>query len=384
MKTLVFKELCENAKLAALGLIIYALLLLAQYREYIATPGNMVQPLAHPSLHGSTAWFCCIFGAVLGWLQLYNERRPDLWAFLIHRPMTRTEIFLGKVLAGFGLYAVVVGAPLASFVIWDLLPGHVAAPFELRMLRPVVAFVLTGLVFYLAGMLTGLRQARWYASRALGLGMALIVCMLMQFRPTWWEGFLIILVGALILFVVVWSGFQSHGYYRGQPVWGKAALTFALTLGSLLVAVVAAVLLSNLFPGMGRTGSWSHYAMTQDGAIYKVTQTLRQPAEIVDLGGKPLLDATNGHKVDLREFNRQLAPILPVNQGRSLFARAAVWTLADTMLAVGWHSTSDTLWYYWRRYGRMVGYDINTRRCIGSLGPQGFAHDLVGGGDRVR
>ena len=121
----------------------------------------------------STVWFCAIFGAVLGWLQIHNERRPDLWAFLMHRPMTPTEIFLGKTLAGLGLYAVVVGAPLLGFIIWALWPGHVAAPFEPAMLRPLAAYVLAGVGFYFAGMLTGLRQARWYASRALGLGLAL-------------------------------------------------------------------------------------------------------------------------------------------------------------------------------------------------------------------
>ena len=60
---------------------------------------------------------------MLGWLQVHNERRPDLWAFLIHRPMTRTGIFLGKVIAGLGLYALVVGLPLLGFIVWARLPG---------------------------------------------------------------------------------------------------------------------------------------------------------------------------------------------------------------------------------------------------------------------
>src|SRR5208337_1860989 len=33
-------------------------------------------------------------------------------------------------------------------------------------------------------------------------------------------------------------------------------------------------------------------------------------------------------------------------------------------------------------YGRLAGYDLVTRRFIGSLGPRGFARDLAGGGDR--
>ena len=42
MKTLVFKEFRENVKLAALGLVIYTMLLVVQYRDYIASPRGHV------------------------------------------------------------------------------------------------------------------------------------------------------------------------------------------------------------------------------------------------------------------------------------------------------------------------------------------------------
>src|ERR1017187_10704352 len=180
MKTLVFKEFRENVKAAVLGMIIYALVLVVLYRDYVASPTNMTQPLSDSNLVFGTAWFCGIFGAVLGWLQVHNERRPDLWAFLIHRPMTRSGIFLAKVMAGLGLYALVVGLPLLGFIVWARLPGHVAAPFEFAMLRPVAAYALVGLLYYFAGMLGDLRQARWYASRALGVGVAIVVSLLVS------------------------------------------------------------------------------------------------------------------------------------------------------------------------------------------------------------
>ena len=116
-----------------------------------------------------------------------------------------------------------MGLPLFGFIVWARWPGHVAAPFDLTMLRPLAAYVLTGIVFYFAGMLTGLRQARWYASRALGLGVAIIVFFVMQFSPSCWQGFLSILLGAVILIAATWGGFQSHGYYQGQPGWAKPA-----------------------------------------------------------------------------------------------------------------------------------------------------------------
>src|ERR1019366_10197324 len=217
-----------------------------------------------------TGVFCVIFGAVLGWLQLHNERRPDLWAFLMHRPMSRTGIFFGKALAGLGLYALVVGLPLTSFMVWARWPGHVAAPFEVTMLRPLAAYVLIGIVFYFAGMLTGLRQARWYASRALGLGVALFVSLMFQSEWHLWQALFLILIGGIILATAVWGGFHSHGYYRGQPAPGRLALTGALMPGWGFVLALTAILLVELL--LRSPYSQTQYQMTKDGAIYKVTQ----------------------------------------------------------------------------------------------------------------
>jgi hypothetical protein len=381
MKALVFKEIRENLKLGALGLVVYAALLLAEYCQYVARPARLYQPLAGWDLPWTTLWFCGIFGAVLGWLQIFNERRPDLWAFLLHRPMTRTEIFLGKTLAGFVLYAAVVGLPLACFIIWALWPGHVAAPFELRMLRPLAVCILAGVPCYFAGMVVGVRQARWYGSRTLGLGLAFLVCVLMPLTPAWWQGLLALLAGAAILIAAAWGGFQSHGYYRGQPACGKAALTIAVMGGTLIVVVAGAALLGDLIPGKEPAAPWLRYVVTEDGAVFKVTQGPDDSAEIVDLEGKPLMDAKTGRMITPSDFNRRHAKNANINVGNDRWNMFRLWPQADLSVAVGWEATSDTLWYYWRRYGRVVGYDIATRRCIGSLGPNGFAQDLYGSGE---
>ena len=136
---------------------------------------NDAQPLLSRSVTSATAFFCAIFGALLGWLQIHNERHRDLWAFLIHRPLSRTKIFAAKSVAGLSLYTLGAGLPLLGFIFMTWMPGHIAAPFEWRMVLPVLSFFLAGIVFYFAGMLTGLRQARWYASRGLGLGAAFVV-----------------------------------------------------------------------------------------------------------------------------------------------------------------------------------------------------------------
>jgi hypothetical protein len=107
------------------------------------------------------------FGAILGWLQIRSESHRDLWAFLVHRPISRTRILASKVAAGMVLYALGAGLPLVVLVAVARTPGNVAAPFEWSMALPVLANFLGGIACYLAGLLTGLRRVRWYASRTI-------------------------------------------------------------------------------------------------------------------------------------------------------------------------------------------------------------------------
>jgi hypothetical protein len=387
MKALIQKELRENVKLAVLGLLIFVLMLGLAYRDFLEEMkvvmlgstivnlrGELLQPVIAPLLSLETGFFCAIFGAVLGWFQIHNERHRDLWAFLIHRPITRTGIFLGKIIGGLVLYVLVAGLPLVCFVGWALVPGHVAAPFEWAMLQPIAAFFLLGIICYFAGMLTGLRQARWYASRAFGLGVVVAVWVMVVNAPHFWQALVFILIGGAILATTVWGGFHSQGFFRGQPAAGKLALIGTLALGAVLVTLVAAFLLASL----SQRYRWSHYQMTKDGTIYRVTQEAGKPSEIVDLDGKPLTDPKTGRPTDLADFNRRVCN--PGQSNPDFGDRAHNRQLLDHTynLFVFWRATPDTLWYYWGRYGRLVGYDKTTRQFIGSLGPDGFSKDLSG------
>ena len=62
-------------------------------------------------------FFCAIFGALLGWKQIFVERHRDLHAFLIHRPIRRTQIFWAKTAAGITVYLLATGIPLLCLVV---------------------------------------------------------------------------------------------------------------------------------------------------------------------------------------------------------------------------------------------------------------------------
>jgi ABC-type transport system involved in multi-copper enzyme maturation permease subunit len=392
VKILIRKELRENLKLAVLGFVVFTVLVVWSWRDYAvmmkdvllglrSLEGFRLQPVHSGLILAGTGWLCVIFGAVLGWMQIFNERHRDLWAFLVHRPVSRTQIFFGKVIAGLGIYIVAAGLPLVCFVVWAGIPGHVAAPFQWAMALQIAWLFLAGIAFYFAGMLTGLRQARWYASRTFGLGLAFMI-LLANAVPNWrfWQILVAMLIGIAILAAAVWGGFHSDGHYKGQPALGKLGLTASITVGAGVVAFIVFALLASLFPNLlFNNDRWTMYVMTKDGTIYKEIQGGRRPPEFVDLDGKPLIDAKTGRMIELEEFIRRACNTISIQMDRE---KASLRRRNPPIFFSFWQATPDTIWYYWNRYGRLVGYDIATRRCIGSLGPNGFANDLSGGGDR--
>jgi len=392
MKALIRKELRENLKFAVLGLVVFTVLVVWSWRDYAgmmkdvllglrSLEGYHLQPVGSGLILVGTAWLCVIFGAVLGWMQIFNERHRDLWAFLVHRPISRTQIFFGKVIAGLGIYIVAAGLPLVCFIAWAGIPGHVAAPFEWGMVLPIAWLFLAGIAFYFAGMLTGLRRARWYASRTFGLGLAFMV-LLANFAPNWrfWQILMAMLTGIAILATAAWGGFHSDGHYKGQPALGKLGLTASITVGAGVVTFIVFALLANLLPNyLFNNDRWAMYVMTKDGTIYKETQGGRRPPEFVDLDGKPLIDAKTGRMIESEEFNRRACNTTSIQMD---WEKPSLRRQNPPIFFTFWRATPDTIWYYWNRYRRLVGYDIATRRFIGSIGPNGFANDLSGGGDR--
>ena len=385
MKTLIQKELRENFKLAVIGTIVLTLLLLAAFRSYTSLLTNTdltfsggayrdrLQPLLSEAFLIPTGWFCAIFGAVIGFLQIHNERHRDLWAFLVHRPVTRTQIFLSKVTAGAALYSVAAGLPLLVFVLYARMPGHVAAPFEWAMALPACGFFLSGMAFYFAGMLVSLRQARWYASRGFGLGVALLVCGAAIGIPAWhfWQTLLIAFCGAGVLAAAGWGAFQSGGYFEGQPALGKGATVVSLLGGAVLVILAAAFLFGQLLPNQMTT--WSHYIMTKDGVIYKQRQTGRN-TEIINLDDTLLKDPKTGRPVEYRDFYRKVAGMNSILVYVRKPSRSAFFNFLG--------ATPDTLWYYSTHSKRLLACDRLTRRFVASVGPNGFSQNADAINDR--
>jgi ABC-type transport system involved in multi-copper enzyme maturation permease subunit len=394
MKTLIQKELRENLKTASLGLLVFSILAMGSYRYYagmiedaaagLRNAGGYsyrLQPLTTALTLVQTAMLCALFGTFLGWLQIQRERHRDLWAFLVHRPVDRTTIYLSKVIAGLSLYLVAAGLPLGCYILWAAAPGNVAAPFQVEMIWPFFTAFLAGVAFYFAGMLSSLRQARWYFSRTFGVGMALLVWLTgMQATWSFWPILATMLVGIIILAIAAWGSFVSHGQYTGQPALGRLALIGALAPGAMILVFLVTTNLVNALPSWLGGVRLSNYLLTRDGAVYKESRGGGQTGEIVDLDGKPFVDPKSGQRIQPAELSPYFcANVTSVNVDPE--GRRPKDDYPRTYFNF-WGQGQGTLWYYSAPRRRLVGYNLATRRFVGSLGPKGFATDLAGDGDR--
>ena len=364
MKTIVFKELREGAKMAMLALAVLTFLLTVSYRQYgaeLQRGYGAVPPLGQAMTQAG--FFCAIFGTVLGWLQIRAEKHRDLWAFLVHRPMTRTAILVSKSLAGLCLYTFGAGLPLLGFIILLWTPGHVAAPFEWAMTRPLSVMFLLGIVFYLAGMLVAVRQARWHGSRGLGFGLALVAAMGVFVGHEFWQTLLILTMTGGILLLAVWGGFESGGNYRNQSLPGKVGLTLACTAGTALLLLLFIGLSETLVPSSSGP-SYSEYRFTTNGVVIKVIHHGVEPPKIVDLNGKPIINDKTGRLLtegDLSpEENTPPARISPIFSPLDERSRPYSY-LNPYRYYCPWQVAGKKIWYF-TPDGSLVAYDIVTRR----------------------
>jgi hypothetical protein len=368
MKALIYKELRENLKLA-----VPVFLLLTVIGWFVAWDGG--GNLLGANTLGILSLICAGYGATLGWLQIHHEKPRDLWAFLVHRPITRTEIFFAKIIVGLLLYFLAVTLPLLGYLIWISIPGHLGAPFEWGMALPAAGCVLLGLLWYFAAMLTSLREARWYASRGLALVAVLPVFALAAKAPgllLFWQFQLAIVLLAGVLALAVWGSFQTNGGYQGQPLSGKAALAAVTALGASVVVTVAIAFLANVFH---QSESQTSYYVTKTGTVFRVVTRNNEPAVITDLTGTRLKDPKTGADIEWEIFNREVAREyrVSVNFGNP---RTAAFNLGQPreFFYDDWREVDGIRWY-WTRQGRLAGYEGRTHRFVGSLGPRGLVKD---------
>lgn len=358
MKSLLWKECRENLKwipLPALFILLPMILLGSPEEPMISVGGEFIVLLV-----------TAVFGAALGFLQIFFEARGDQRALLLHRPLSRSRLFLGKALAGVGIYLVAQFIPLVCVEVWMAIPGHLPAPYHWQTALPWLADILAGLVYYFAGMLTAQREARWYGSRGLGLAAAFYCTVLVWILPEFWQALLAIVVLGTPVGVAAWGSFLAGGAYTPQPRLARAALTLTLLTGLLLVSFVGKVTIGQWLD----SGRSYGYVLDRQGRLLIVPwKSGVGPTEpVTDLDGEIPPDL-KGKAVDRNMIEELEAPLVsvdwPIHRSYRNPGRFYVEYRNET-------APGREHWYYAAAEGRLFGYDAEFKQFLGSFGPDGF------------
>jgi hypothetical protein len=211
-KTLIAKELRENAWIAAIALIAFAYLVIAQtgwasaitgyvralpglhsYGYY--STGRYELPFIQEDFYSSYTLLASLLAIALGFRQSIGESLRGTFPLLLRLPTQRWQVFGAKLLAGLLIYLVCAALPIVAFAAWAAVPGTHASPFYWAMTVPAWVTWWTLTPFYFAAFLSGLRPARWAGSRLLPLATAAFpVMVLLDASGNWWISLVVVAV----------------------------------------------------------------------------------------------------------------------------------------------------------------------------------------------
>jgi hypothetical protein len=355
MRSLIWKECHENLKWVVLpALLILGPLALMNVTSVLDT-----------SYLGYVSLVAPLFGAVLGFLQVFPEARGDKRALLLHRPLSRSQIFLGKAAAGVGLYLLAVAIPFVGMVALAATPGHVDEPFRWPMVLPLLADCLAGLVGYFAGMLTGQREGRWYGSRCLGLGACVFCWFVVWTVSGFWQALVAIAVLTALTAVAAWGSFLTGGVYASGPRLSRLALAGTFLSGLLGVGFLAKFALGAELNA--KSDYW--YVLDRQGNVLRVHYKDGLLQSVTDLRGQTPAELA-GKRLDKFELDR-----VTVAAARGGTPRTVSYRNKNRCMVEYDNPTrpGNEKWWYVPDQGRLLGYDKHVHRFIGSVGPDGFA-----------
>jgi hypothetical protein len=376
MKTLIWKELRENALWAA---IVAGVLILGLAAFQILTAVNTIPP----STAGSTythyvAWLemGAPFAALaLGLLQIVPELGRDHWAFLIHRPASPRAIFLGKAAAGLGLYLAATLIPLAVVSIWFSIPGNFAGPFDASLALPGIAAIVAGVPFYFAAVLVAFRPARWWGSRLLPIVTAVCGAAASAAAPEFADA---IAFGATLTCVMGFAAlgaFEAAGEYEGQAKPQRFCLGAVMMVGFVAAACTAVAVAGGIIGAMTGSnalisqGGGTRYVLTQNGRFFQLTAS--NTGDIIrasDAAGNTVVIPSHAQDLD--------------NSGPDIFPHNTMYTPAYTsydrsyqILQMGWGPGYDVYYAYDNRNRILHVYSSATQRQTGYVGADGVLSD---------
>jgi len=208
---LAYKEFRETIGIAAIGL---ALLLGAAsvhmgwnvlpYALSMNLRGYWHIPFLNDAFVGQFAMVAFGLAAALGLRQSLGDFIGDGYLFLLHRPVSRGQIYAAKLAVGLAMYFAFAALPVLLYAWWASLPGTHASPFDWAMTIPAWTTLLAMTAVYFGAFLAGIRPANWFGSKLAPLVAAGALLIPVMSLPTA-AGLPILLVGdALLVWLILY------------------------------------------------------------------------------------------------------------------------------------------------------------------------------------
>jgi hypothetical protein len=165
MNALLRKEIRDAVRWLPLGFVLLGLLL-------VYTCKGFYSPNLSSQLYLMTWFSALLYGSFLGLVTFLPDEREAARAFLIHRAIAPNQIFQTRVLVGLLVYAVGMFLPLALLAVYLAAIGPERLPVSPWQVVPTLLTVVSGSIFYFAGIVIACRPANWFGTRLLPLALA--------------------------------------------------------------------------------------------------------------------------------------------------------------------------------------------------------------------
>lgn len=375
---LVWKEALEVSRHAAPMLVLSSILF------YSSATGPIGATDSHPMrVFGWLGMFAPFVGAIFGFWQSYRESTGDIWSFAMHRPVSRHAVVGAKVVVGLAALLVVTTVPYAIAMWWQAMPGHVPAPFDRSLWLGGIADIVSGFMFYGAGLYAGARRSA-VLTRGLGFAPAVLAMILTSDVASFWVALTIYLTVGLLLIASAWSTFISASDHEDQPLWGQVANVLTAATASFVAIGVLSMVVSALLPEPAPMrpvrAPRPHAFITGEGRL-AVVQSIPSDSVpglalgvVTDLAGRRLPEYNGPDGIRGIGRNVLVTSVQPIDTMSSwLRWRRPTYRSANQWVTRLFPMVGDPFWFYERRSGLISVYDRGSKRLQGWLGPDGYS-----------
>lgn len=160
MKAIYWKELRETLRWSPIGMLLMAALI------WTSLPGTPYQALFRPlDTHSAACFGAALIALGLGVLQSLGDARQASRGFLLHRPLSPSSIFWGKLLSGLTVYSLAMVPGVLLGTAFLEIKGPTALPTSGIQMLPLVLCITAIFLIHPASLWMCYREGTWIKNK---------------------------------------------------------------------------------------------------------------------------------------------------------------------------------------------------------------------------